>query len=420
MCKMFFWRMFRSIKAYLVNNIFSMNDLWIVKLDWINNIPKKWEEFVVVVWFYKGKVLMVLNEEDWRWWEFPWWTVEKWESYINAANRELFEETWIQEQFLYYVWTYINNYTNSEKTSFCHLYTYFSNIDPCTQNNKVKYFDKIPNKTTLNHEIILRVINDSKKLIQWLIDTKVCWNNISLNYEKENFFSFNDFHFWPYIKWESQLNLLPNLNWKKILDVWCWLWHNSIYLWNKWWFVTALDNSKEQINQAKKNWMIYLTNNNVEFIEWDIDLIMTKKVKYDLVVSIFSFQFVHDINLFFSKLNKLLKDKWQILLSFKNPDIYPEDIKNNFNTFWPQLVPNVWLYKWMKNWHNFSTYYNSLENIILYLKKNNFDIIQIIKPTPELKKLWEIPYQNKYYYDKLKKEKNNKYTLIIKAEKNDW
>lgn len=51
-------------------------------------------EFVNIVCFYQWKWVLV----KWKWkttWELPWWHVENWEKSLEAAKRELYEETWI-------------------------------------------------------------------------------------------------------------------------------------------------------------------------------------------------------------------------------------------------------------------------------------------------------------------------------------
>lgn len=50
--------------------------------------------FTNIVCFYQWKWILV----RWKWkitWELPWWHIEKWETSLNSAKRELYEETWI-------------------------------------------------------------------------------------------------------------------------------------------------------------------------------------------------------------------------------------------------------------------------------------------------------------------------------------
>lgn len=149
-------------------NFIIMKILWITTLDYNNWIPDNNIEFVIIVWIYKDKVLMLLNNEEWRWWEFPWGKVEKDELLLDAANREFYEEVWFKSPYLIYVWTYINKYANSTAQSKCHLYTYYVNNDFIYSKFDLEVFSFLPNNTSLDKSINLQVISDVNKYLNGL------------------------------------------------------------------------------------------------------------------------------------------------------------------------------------------------------------------------------------------------------------
>lgn len=138
-----------------------MNILWTTILNLDDSKIIENMEFSLVVWFYKDKFLMLLNDEEWRWWEFPWWKVEEWESPIECANRELFEETWIINNNLNYVWTFINKYKGSEIESKCHIFYYYIDWNFYC-NNVLRVFSELPNNTSLPKNINKEVLENVK------------------------------------------------------------------------------------------------------------------------------------------------------------------------------------------------------------------------------------------------------------------
>ena len=241
-----------------------------------HNIPSKTKTFVTVVCFYWSKIVRILNNS--RGYEFPWWQIENWETWEQAIMREFNEETWMhlqenQLEEIIHIW---NSYKWSDTKNLIKVYIWFiSSLD--NARSDVYLYDKIPPHTTIPKKYLTEIISCINNYMFKEHNEKF-WNKISDTYEITNTFSYNDFHFWPMLPWNSLLQIIKNISWKKILDLWCWMGHNAIYLAKQNAIVTALDISISQLqimkSLSRKAWV------NIHEIQWDLNTINIQNQKF--------------------------------------------------------------------------------------------------------------------------------------------
>ncbi len=181
-----------------------------------------------------------------------------------------------------------------------------------------------------------------------------------------------------------------DLNWKSILDIWCWNWRfqrsftekfsNFDYLW--------IDISSELLKEAKG---LSLFSN---FLELDMREIDTLGRQFDYIFFIASFHHLYNLSdriEVLKKVKKLLKKDWICFMtnwalnSEVNNKYNDSLIKNSKNEFWG-LDYNIKIWEFRRFYHCFSieelrylfekTWFSILEN---HLFKNWKNYISIVK-----------------------------------------
>jgi 8-oxo-dGTP diphosphatase len=122
--------------------------------------------FVIIVCEYKWKWVYV-KHKDRTTWELPWWHKENWESMIEWAKRELFEETWVIdfdiEQIGFYSLKDIQWCTHFGGVFFAKIYSFW-NL-PESEIKEVQFFDSIPNNLTYP-ELHYIIHNKAKNIVK--------------------------------------------------------------------------------------------------------------------------------------------------------------------------------------------------------------------------------------------------------------
>lgn len=120
-------------------------------------------KFIIIMSQYKWKWVFVQHKER-ETWEIPGWHRESWESVLNWAKRELFEETWAIEYEIEHIWYYslVNlKWIKSYGSIFYSLISELSKI-PDSEIWKIDFFDEIPKIVTYPnvHPLIYDMVID--------------------------------------------------------------------------------------------------------------------------------------------------------------------------------------------------------------------------------------------------------------------
>lgn len=126
------------------------------------NISDQDLKFVIIVSRYNGKRAFVQHKER-KERELPWWHREVWESILDWAKRELFEETGALEYEIEHVgyWSLVNSKWEKSFWSvfFTEIFKFWK--IPESEIAKVDFFDTIPEHVTypnvhpLIHEMVV-------------------------------------------------------------------------------------------------------------------------------------------------------------------------------------------------------------------------------------------------------------------------
>lgn len=81
-----------------------------------NNLYR--QNIMAIIVNNKSKIFIGKYNSEFPTWTFPKWGVKKWESLLDALFREIFEETWIKQNYLKILYKYeksfIKRFTNEE------------------------------------------------------------------------------------------------------------------------------------------------------------------------------------------------------------------------------------------------------------------------------------------------------------------
>jgi len=144
------------------------------------------------------------------------------------------------------------------------------------------------------------------------------WNLIALEYQKNRKLSFDDIEYALGYARESELNLLGNVEGKKIVELGCGAAENSITLAKKGGICTGVDMSSEQLKIAKN--LILENKVKIELIEGDIEnLTMFDNGIFDIALSIFALDWMQDLFTAFKEAYRILKPNGIFVFSTQHP-----------------------------------------------------------------------------------------------------
>lgn len=194
----------------------------------------------------------------------------------------------------------------------------------------------------------------------------------------------------------ATLELLGEINRKKILDLGCGPGFHTKYLIKRGAKVKGIDFSKELINFARKE------NPSVEFTICNAEKLPYKNNEFDFVLSSLVMGHVKNWDKVLKEVKRVLKSNGLFVFSIRNPiSECSEKIKWHRRTF--RVIRDYFNEKWMiEEWTdkkgNFATgahHHKTYETIIRLLIKNNFEIISYkdSKPSIKMKKLFPKQYE---------------------------
>ena len=144
------------------------------------------------------------------------------------------------------------------------------------------------------------------------------WNLIASEYQKKRKLSFEDIEYALGYARESELNLLGNVEGKKIVELGCGGAENSITLAKKGGNCTGVDMSLEQLEIAKH--LMIENKVKIELIQGDIEsLTMFDDEIFDIAISIFALDWMQDLNAAFKEAYRVLKPNGVFVFSTQHP-----------------------------------------------------------------------------------------------------
>lgn len=185
------------------------------------------------------------------------------------------------------------------------------------------------------------------------------------------------------------LQLLGNIKSKKLLDLGCGFGDYANIYSKKGAIVTAVDNSKKEIEHAKN-----LSIPNTKFMVYDISKKFPfKNSSFDIITSSLVFDHLEDVDTLFKECNRVLKNKGIIVFSVTNPIFYQEGSlvgkikilgkKKIFGNYFERR-------KITRKWGGTATmehYHKPLEDYFSALLGNGFELLSFKEPQPKTEKI---------------------------------
>lgn len=229
-----------------------------------------------------------------------------------------------------------------------------------------------------------------------MVNLKRIWNTISSTYQKEykphkdmsN--KFKNIMFGVGKGGENRLKLLGNLKGKNVLDLGCGGGQLSISLALRGAKVTGIDFSEKQIRYAET--LAKKFNVNPDFLVQDINNLRNFQTNsFNLVISVYTLQYVKNLQKVFRQVNRILKRNSKFIFSLDHPFYYAVKsrvIKSRKylvvgNYFKEGKVNWTWRFKSLKRSTRFYSYHRTLQTLADALTDNEFVIKRIIEAEPK-------------------------------------
>lgn len=143
-------------------------------------------------------------------------------------------------------------------------------------------------------------------------------------------------------KWDMPLEYIKNniwdLNWKKILDLWCWDGHDIAYFES---YLNGdffwIDSSEFMINQAKNN-----IKNPLNLHLWNFENMPFENDSFDVVYAKFAFNYLSDFELLYKEVVRVLKKWWLFLFIHHHP--LNDFMKKEQKLYFQKQKLTVWLF----------------------------------------------------------------------------
>jgi len=143
-------------------------------------------------------------------------------------------------------------------------------------------------------------------------------------------------------KWDFPLEYIKNniwdLNWKKILDLWCWDGHDIAYFETKYdadfW---GIDSSEYMIGQAKNN-----IKNPQSLHIWNFQNMPFEDNFFDVIYAKYSFSYLSDFELVYKEVTRVLKEWWLFLFIQNHP--LNDFMKKKQKLYFQKQKLTVWLF----------------------------------------------------------------------------
>jgi len=236
---------------------------------------------------------------------------------------------------------------------------------------------------------------------------KKWWNNASSYYQEVFMIPTNDIYYGPYCPTEKELKIIniSKIKNKKVLEVGCGGGQASVFLAKNKANCCGIDISKKQIEYAKK--LAQKNNVNIDYhIGTAENLKFFKKEEFDIVLSIFSLQYINNMDKCFREIKRVLKKGGKIIFSLDHPFysvISPETMKicsdYNYSAVNRKIRTSDIIEK--KEWgegnkSEFIFYFRKISDISNSLINAGLNIQKIIEPAfSDTKGPWDKIYSKK-------------------------
>tara|TARA_B100000676_G_C17967411_1_gene781175 strand:+ start:281 stop:1036 length:756 start_codon:yes stop_codon:yes gene_type:complete len=220
------------------------------------------------------------------------------------------------------------------------------------------------------------------------------WNSMSSSYQTLSDISINDIHLSPFGPGNEELNLIPDVNGKKIIELGAGGLQNSLFMSNKGANVTAVDFSLEQLNHGQI--LLETHQSGIHTVLADIShLNFLKSNQFDGIISIFALEFIENIDDFFKSCQRLLNKNGWILISTVHPLSAFEwdeerqilEVENYFN-------PPVEIWKERPSDPHAVTIFRPISEIFNSITNSGFLVNRLIEPSASHS---ESPYKGIYW-----------------------
>ncbi len=236
------------------------------------------------------------------------------------------------------------------------------------------------------------------------------WNKTSSDYQKQYLVPTEVVQYAIYGPTEGDLNLLGDVNGKKMIELGCGGVQSSIVFAKRGAICTGVDMSMEQLKYAKD--LVEKSGVEVKLIEGDIeDLHMLEDNSFDIAFSIYAFDFIQNLQKAIGETYRILKNQGIFVFTVQHPffnlmgDVR-KDLKVKFNYFVRKEICN-------ETSGIIIEYFNpTIGDWINGLIDAGFIIMKVLEPEPIKDRINTI--LEGYPIDKVSKIPS---TIIIKARK---
>lgn len=214
---------------------------------------------------------------------------------------------------------------------------------------------------------------------------KISWNKQADRYQADADFLFSDVDYGDRnLPTEKDLNLIGDVNGKKVLELGCGGANCGIALAKQGAIVTCSDISEQQLVHAKNNAKI--ENVTIDFIESPMEKVEYEN-EFDIVISIAALMYIEEIDKVFKNVNKMLKKGGIFVFSLNDPTFYSVAAKYLWND---PINQQSYFYSGAEKWKwdnndefEFITYRRPIYEYINCLIDNNLSIAKFYQLKPE-------------------------------------
>lgn len=230
------------------------------------------------------------------------------------------------------------------------------------------------------------------------------WNNNSRDYQEFFNIPTDDIFYGPFCPPESELKLidLKKIKNYKVLELGCGGGQISIYLSKNGAVCEGVDLSEKQIEYADKLSSIQSTKTKF-YVRSSDDLGIFEDNSFDFVISVFSFQYIENLDKLFKEIRRVLKPGGRLIFSFDHPFytlLSTENLKLVKNYHKLGLERNIKTEDVVGNSINndrFLCFFRKIEDYCKSIKKAGLILKDIIEPEYSNSKTnpWSKIYSNK-------------------------
>ena len=251
------------------------------------------------------------------------------------------------------------------------------------------------------------------------------WDAMSDAYQAETRISVDDVHYAPICPGERELNLLGNVDGRRVLELACGAAQNSIAM-AKWGAdVTAMDMSVRQLNRAKA--LISQEHVEVHLLRGDMErLDMFRDSQFDVVLSSFGLEFVPDLAACFAGCHRVLEKGGLLVVSTVHPLAafeWDADESGLIVTDYFNLPVEVWEEPSDGGPNNAMTIFHTVHEMFGLLVGAGFRVERILEPYPyplhtmSPAERADIPYSGNFWEEQYDRFRKVPFAIVYSARK---